>query len=95
MKHKKIQDRFCCLSLAPTEPQNVQIKERTTSSLKVTWQPPRYPNGIIQKYRILFSNNTGRNFTVDITSGLQNATLVYTINNLRKYKSYKVYVSIV
>ncbi|XP_078353190.1 receptor-type tyrosine-protein phosphatase S-like [Oculina patagonica] len=78
---------------APSAPLNVELQEKTATSLLVTWKPPEYPNGIIQGYRIIYSNNTGRNYsTADITKGLQNKTLFYLLSGLKEDREYKIYV---
>lgn len=80
--------------IAPSAPLNVELQEKTATSLLVTWKAPEYPNGIIQGYRIIYSNNTGKNYsTADITKGLQNETLFYLLSGLKKDREYKIYVS--
>lgn len=70
------------------------LKDKEATSLKVTWIPPEFPNGIIQKYRIIYSNNTEKNYTVDVTKGLKNASLFYILSGLNKDRSYQIYVSL-
>ena len=80
--------------IAPSAPRNVKIQEKSATSLLVTWKPPEYPNGIIQQYRILYSDNSGKNYsTADITEGLQNETLFYLLSGLKEDTEYKIYVS--
>jgi len=81
-------------NIAPSAPRDVKIQEKSTRSLLVTWKPPEYPNGIIQRYRILYSNNSGKNYsTTDITKGLKNETLFYLLSGLKEDTEYKIYVS--
>ncbi|XP_022808866.1 receptor-type tyrosine-protein phosphatase epsilon-like [Stylophora pistillata] len=78
---------------APSTPTDVKVEEKTATSILVTWKPPEYPNGIIQGYRIIYSNNTGKNFsTADITKGLNDKTLSYLLTDLKEKTEYKVYV---
>ena len=79
---------------APGAPSDVKLEEKSATSLLVTWESPEYPNGIIQGYRIIYSDNTGRNVsTADITKGLTNKTLFYLLTGLKENAEYKVYVS--
>ena len=81
-------------TIAPSAPRNVKIQEKSATSLLVTWKPPEYPNGIIQQYRILYSDNSGKNYsTSGITKGLQNETLFYLLSGLKEDTEYKIYVS--
>ena len=83
-------------NIAPSAPRSVKIQEKSATSLVVTWKPPEYPNGIIQRYRILYSNNSGKNYsTADITKGLKNETLFYVISGLKEDTDYRIYVSLV
>lgn len=78
---------------APGAPSDVKLEEKSATSLLVTWKSPEYPNGIIQGYRIIYSDNTGRNVsTADITKGLTNKTLFYLLTGLKENAEYKVYV---
>lgn len=86
---------YLCSLIAPSVPRNVELRDKEDTSLKVTWLPPEYPNGIIEKYRIIYSNNTGKNYTVEVTKGLNNATLFYTLTGLRKDTDYQIYVSVI
>ena len=88
----ELSDRLLSL-IASSAPQNVQLTDKKATSIKVTWLPPEFPNGIIKKYRIIYSNNTGKNYTVEVTKGLKNATLFYTISGLQKDTDYQIYVS--
>ena len=81
-------------TIAPSAPRNVKIEEKSATSLLVTWKPPEYPNGIIERYRILYSDNSGKNYsTAGITKGLQNETLFYLLSGLKEDTEYKIYVS--
>ena len=80
--------------IGPSAPRNAQLTDKKATSLKVTWLSPEFPNGIIKKYRIIYSNNTGKNYTVEVTKGLNNATLFYTISGLQKDTDYQIYVSV-
>ncbi|XP_068677246.1 receptor-type tyrosine-protein phosphatase S-like isoform X2 [Montipora foliosa] len=77
---------------APSAPWNVELKQEDDTSVKVTWLPPEYPNGIIRKYRIIYRNNTFKNYTAEITKGLKNVTLFYILSGLRKDSSYQISV---
>lgn len=77
---------------APSAPRKVELKQEDDTSVKVTWLPPEYPNGIIQKYRIIYRNNTFKNYTAEITKGLKNVTLFYILSGLREDSSYQISV---
>lgn len=79
---------------APSAPRNVAVTDKKPTSVKVTWLPPKFPNGIITKYRFLYSNNTGKNYTVEVAKGLKNASLFYVITGLKKDTDYLIYVSV-
>ena len=80
-------------NVVPSAPRNVKIQEKSATSLLVTWKPPEYPNGIIQRYRIFYSDNSGKNYsTKDITKGLKNETLFYLVSGLKEDTEYKIYV---
>lgn len=83
-----------CSLLAPSAPQNVDLTNKEATSVRVTWLPPEYPNGIIQKYRIIYSTNTGKNYTVNVTKGLKNSTLFYILTGLKTDTNYQIYVSL-
>lgn len=83
-------------NIAPSAPRNVKIQEKSATSLLVTWKPPEYANGIIQRYRIHYSNNSGKNYsTAYITKGLKNETLFYVVSGLKEDTVYRIYVSLV
>lgn len=77
---------------APSAPRNVELKQNKGASVKVTWLPPEYPNGIIQKYRIIYRNNSIKNYTAEVTKGLKNTSLFYILSGLHKDSTYQINV---
>ncbi|KAK2554980.1 Receptor-type tyrosine-protein phosphatase delta [Acropora cervicornis] len=69
-----------------------ELKQNKGASVKVTWLPPEYPNGIIQKYRIVYRNNSIKNYTAEVTKGLKNTSLFYILLGLHKDSIYQINV---
>ncbi|KAL1493064.1 hypothetical protein ABEB36_011201 [Hypothenemus hampei] len=54
----------------PSEPHNVQVTSPTSDSLKITWMPPRHPNGKISHYFVYGAKHEyyslpNRNYCID------------------------------
>ncbi|XP_069511212.1 protein sidekick-2 isoform X2 [Ambystoma mexicanum] len=39
---------------APSAPSSIRFSELTTTSVNVSWEPPVYPNGILESYRLVY-----------------------------------------
>lgn len=48
---------FSFVSTDPGRPWNLVLKARSSSVITVQWQEPRNPNGIIRKYKIIYTDN--------------------------------------
>ena len=48
------------LYIVPSQPHNVSFREVTNSSVVVRWNEPKFPNGIIQGYRLYYMH---KNYT--------------------------------
>ena len=42
------------LCLAPSPPRNIHHAQLDATTLEITWDPPKYPNGIIREYELLY-----------------------------------------
>ena len=82
---------FPFVSTAPTEPLNVKIIQVTLTSLSVSWQKPRLPNGMIRKYTIKYWNGSNI-FTQRLTSSLNNESFLIVLENLKPLSEYKIMV---
>ncbi|XP_053260707.1 phosphatidylinositol phosphatase PTPRQ isoform X4 [Podarcis raffonei] len=83
---------------APSDPpKNVWYKNLTSSSVRIFWDPPQKPNGVIQFYSIYYKNDSDtymQNFTsYAIDSGVDNATLSTVLSNLAKWSHYTLWLS--
>eukprot|EP00794_Sanderia_malayensis_P015907 gene15907-17507_t len=43
----------------PSAPQNIHVINRTTTQLKIGWEPPESPNGIVKGYQIVQEGKSG------------------------------------
>ena len=71
---------------------SVQVTGQSDTSSIVQWMPPLYPNGVITRYRLIFTNSIStvpRNVTVDgnvMTYGVTNlGVLIYTYIDMYIY----------
>ena len=76
--------------LGPPPPLNVAAYNTSSTSVMVTWQRPRYPNGIIRGYQISYTPQGG-NAQLLNTSGTNSSTL---LTGLQIYKVYNVSVRV-
>ena len=51
---------FCLNILGPSHPQNVKVQATSSVSIRVTWDEPAFPNGIIKEY--IISYGTSKDF---------------------------------
>lgn len=42
------------LPTAPSAPSSVKFSELTTTSVNVSWEAPRFPNGVLEGYRLVY-----------------------------------------
>lgn len=77
----------------PGPPAEVKLLATSPERALVTWMPPKYPNGEIQKYyiyvRVMDSNN-GRKVEPKVVPATSSE---YEIKDLRKRHQYEVWVS--
>ncbi|XP_034258810.1 phosphatidylinositol phosphatase PTPRQ [Pantherophis guttatus] len=78
-------------------PKNLWYKNLTSSSVRVFWNPPQKPNGVIQFYSIYYKNGSDtyvQNFTTPtIDSSADNSTLSIVLNNLAKWRYYTLWLT--
>ncbi|XP_065918194.1 contactin-3-like isoform X2 [Dysidea avara] len=74
-----------------SQPTNFTIIEVHTNSLKLTWTVPTNPHGSINYYNVYYNNSDQPVQMVYVT----NFTGNYTLDNLRPYTEYSVYVTAV
>ena len=43
---------YTCISIAPTEPRDLQFSDTNYTRVTLTWNPPERPNGIITNYTV-------------------------------------------
>jgi hypothetical protein len=53
LNRKRKQKPFA-VSAAPSAPSSVKFSELTTTSVNVSWEAPRFPNGILEGYRLVY-----------------------------------------
>ncbi|XP_023221800.1 tyrosine-protein phosphatase 99A-like isoform X2 [Centruroides sculpturatus] len=75
----------------PTKPRNITGILITDNSLRIRWEEPESPNGVIQGYRI-YVLHVNQNFT-DVHKVLNpQPVMEYLIQNLKPYTVYKIIV---
>ena len=77
----------------PSEPVNLRYENVTATSIRLFWDPPLEPNGILQYYRVMYVEAvTGRTVTIpDILPGSENTGLL--IEPLMEYHEYVMTVA--
>ncbi|KAJ6651382.1 hypothetical protein lerEdw1_020955 [Lerista edwardsae] len=83
---------------APSDPpKNVWYTNLTSSSIRIIWNPPQKPNGVIKFYSIYYKNDSDtyiKNFTSNhIDNGVDNTTLSTVLNNLAKWSHYTIWLT--
>ena len=82
--------KFFYLSLAPDDPPQQLLSERSTNSVTFHWLPPTIPNGIIRRY--VFSIFTaGVTATKELTA--VNGKNMLTMDGFHPYQFYSVNVT--
>uniref|UniRef100_A0A8C6XPA8 Phosphatidylinositol phosphatase PTPRQ n=1 Tax=Naja naja TaxID=35670 RepID=A0A8C6XPA8_NAJNA len=78
-------------------PKNLWYKNLTSSSVRIFWNPPQKPNGVIQFYSIYYKNDSDtyvQNFTTStIDSSADNSTLSIVLSNLAKWRHYTLWLT--
>ena len=76
--------------IGATAPLNVQVTQGFLVSLEVTWEPPMFPNGIIDGYRITYGSQVS-----GVAGGERPTTLAppFFITNLEPNTPYTVQVA--
>ncbi|XP_032243017.2 tyrosine-protein phosphatase Lar isoform X2 [Nematostella vectensis] len=76
----------------PSRPVNLGAYSTDLDSLSISWERPDYPNGKIRQYTIMYSNTTGRNYSVNIREDLKSEGFKYHLKGLRPYSPYTIRV---
>ena len=85
---------FSSLSAAPSAPLNVTAFNTSSSSVRVTWERPETPNGIITNYVIsYYPTDVGANSSMSTSTG--NNSEVTDLTELDIYTSYTITVAAV
>uniref|UniRef100_A0A670YH56 Phosphatidylinositol phosphatase PTPRQ n=1 Tax=Pseudonaja textilis TaxID=8673 RepID=A0A670YH56_PSETE len=78
-------------------PKNLWYKNLTSSSVRIFWNPPQKPNGVIQFYSVYYKNDSDtyvQNFTTStIDSNADNSTLSIVLSNLAKWRHYTLWLT--
>ena len=69
---------------APTAPRSLMVVNVTDATIRVSWEPPDRPNGIITQYQIHYKNSSHSFTSLIIT----NADLTYTVTGLTSGTKY-------
>ncbi|XP_072002591.1 phosphatidylinositol phosphatase PTPRQ isoform X1 [Engystomops pustulosus] len=90
--------RFKTLEGVPSDPpKNVSYRNLTSTSIKIFWNPPNKPNGVILYYTLYFKNTTNtyiRNLTSgDISISSDGNDLSSTIYDLAKFSHYEFWIT--
>ncbi|XP_069830095.1 phosphatidylinositol phosphatase PTPRQ isoform X3 [Dendropsophus ebraccatus] len=90
--------RFKTLEGVPSDPpKNVSYRNLTSTSVKIFWNPPVKPNGVILYYSLYFRNTSNiyiRNLTSgDISISSDGNDLSATIHGLAKFSHYEFWIS--
>ncbi|XP_043941066.1 protein sidekick-2 [Protopterus annectens] len=76
---------------APSSPKAIKFSELTTTSVNVSWEPPEYPNGIIEGYRLIYEpcspvDGVSKIVTVDVKG---NSPLWLKVKDLAEGVTYR------
>ena len=47
-----IVDLLNWMSAEPSQPQNLKADATSNAELEISWEPPKYPNGIVSQYTV-------------------------------------------
>lgn len=70
---------FCLFALVPGYVRSVQVSRQSDTLSIVQWTPPMYPNGIIIRYRLVFTN---LNTTIPTDVTIDGNVMNYGLTNL-------------
>ncbi|GFU26415.1 tyrosine-protein phosphatase 99A [Nephila pilipes] len=76
----------------PSKPLNLTIGKVGDSSVRLRWQEPEFPNGIILGYRVYFQH-TALNITEMRKAYNPQPVMDYVLQNLKPFSHYKVWVN--
>ncbi|XP_075198535.1 phosphatidylinositol phosphatase PTPRQ [Anomaloglossus baeobatrachus] len=90
--------RFKTLEGVPSDPpKNISYRNLTSTSVKMFWNPPIKPNGVIQYYTLYFKNTTNtymRNLTSgDLSISSDGNELSAAIHGLAKFSQYEFWIT--
>ncbi|XP_069618420.1 phosphatidylinositol phosphatase PTPRQ [Ranitomeya imitator] len=90
--------RFKTLEGVPSDPpKNISYRSLTSTSVKIFWNPPIKPNGVIQYYTLYFRNTSNtymRNLTSgDLSISSDGNDLSATIHGLAKFSQYEFWIT--
>ena len=74
-------------SIVSSPPLNVRTQDVTSSSTTVSWEPPKYTNGILLGYEVCYSSNGERPSVVNV----QNTTTC-TLTDMKPWTMYSISV---
>ena len=80
---------FCLNILGPSNPQNVKVQATSSVSIRVTWDEPAFPNGIIKEYTI--SYGTSRDYQ-GYEQTVAGNTMERILDGLDKFTTYFIKV---
>ena len=74
----------------PSAPEDVHVIAVSPMALNLSWQPPSFTNGVIQRYIINITEvNTGNSFLLETTQDFR----FVVVNNLHPYYQYRCIVA--
>ncbi|XP_070549947.1 cell adhesion molecule DSCAM-like [Ptychodera flava] len=76
----------------PDEPADIKAHAVSPTSIMVSWQPPIYPNGILESYTIFIRHREGNEVTEELLLKPPPAILYHTITNLQTNFEYDFWV---
>eukprot|EP00116_Pleurobrachia_bachei_P008778 sb/3469040/ len=84
------------IQFTPGPPQSLEVVPVTSSSLRLNWEQPIYPNGLIEHYIVYYQCTNVVDcplLSTEVQSQSENPT--YLLTDLHEYTEYKVYVAAV
>ncbi|XP_072043737.1 protein sidekick-1-like isoform X2 [Amphiura filiformis] len=85
---------FCCIqdiTEAPSSPTEILGDPISNSSIRLTWEPPNEPNGIMQHYDVQWRvNSIDDNWPYNGTTSADSDQLKYELKGLQVYTSYDI-----
>ena len=80
---------FCLNILGPSNPQNVKVQATSSVSIRVTWDEPAFPNGIIKEYIISYGTSRDHQGYEQTVAG---NTMERILDGLDKFTTYFIKV---